>query len=111
MVVKQVNKLSDSTTTINLHVDEAVRALQFEDLTRQLNEDFKKGFDCVQSIVSTMLISSNDIKHDYGCSFKCLNEKNEGLKNILSATAELKSLNIASRVRQESVSEGEVELF
>jgi methyl-accepting chemotaxis protein len=111
LLVKQINKLSDSTTTINLHVDEAVRALQFEDLTRQLNEDFKKGFDCVQSIVSTVLMSSNDMKNNYGCSYKCLDEKNEVLNGILSTTTQLKNLDIANRVRQKSVNVGEVELF
>ena len=110
-LLKQVSKLSDGTTVINSHVDDAVRVLQVDDLTRQLHEEFKKSIAYVQSVISTVLINSSKMKNSYGCSYQCLNEKNEYFKDILSTTAQLKKLDNVSRVRQENVNVGEVELF
>ena len=111
LLMEQVRKLSNNTAVINLHVEESVRALQFDDLTRQLHEEFIKEFEHVQSIVSAALMISTDIKNDYECKYKCLNIKNEGFKDILDDTAKLKSRNIEICVRQKNTSVDEIEIF
>ena len=108
---KQVGKISNSTTVITQHVDNAVRALQFDDLTYQLQEDYKKGFDCVRSVVSSMIMENNEIKNNYGCSYYCLDDKNECLKGIISAIEQQKFINKSNRVDQENIDVGDIELF
>jgi hypothetical protein len=100
---KIVENLSETTRVIKQEVNNSIRALQFEDITRQLTEHILKRLAHINQIA---LVAHTEIS---GAS------KESELKVIADRLQtmrdDFRKMNIADIVRQKNMSEGEVDLF
>jgi len=106
-----ISEISAITSCIDSHVSDAVRSLQFEDLVGQLTEFTSGHLGRIDNMIQNI---------DEGIKALRLNSDNEigvyikGLEDIcerVAALDEATQAKLCNPVSQNSMSEGEVELF
>ena len=107
-VAIKLNEVSSLTQKIELDVGNAVRALQFEDMTRQLIEYMQDNTQHMQAIADEIHISLGIFKT--GNEAIWIKELEQGAKRIMDMK---KSWQVEEKkvVAQKSMDEGEIELF
>jgi methyl-accepting chemotaxis protein len=108
IISKKLENVSTLSSNMELQVHQAVRALQFEDLSRQLVEYLQTNTQHFQAIMDEMHIGLSALKSDDPTVL--LSELTNGQQRL----TELRSLWMAKAhkaVSQGSMSEGEIEMF
>lgn len=107
-VALKLSEVSGITAEIETNVGSAVRALQFEDLARQLVEYIQLNTERIQALVDEVRIGLGSFKT--GNNDVWLNELEQGIKR-LDDMKEQWDIRDHKAVAQGSMDEGEIDLF
>ena len=106
-----ISEISTITGTINGHVGDAVRSLQFEDIVGQLTEYTSGHLSRVENMIQSIDEGIKDLRLN---SDDGIDQYIKGLEEICERVAlldEATQTELHNPVSQENMSEGEVELF
>jgi len=98
-----LNTLSETSETIHDEINNSIRALQFEDITRQLTEHIQKRLEHINEIA---LVAHTDIA---GASTEL--ELRNIADRLYNMRDNFRQMNIADIVQQQDMSEGDIDLF
>ena len=104
----KLSNVSELTQQIEINVNNAVRALQFEDMTRQLIEYMQANTRHFKAMIDEMRIGFEIFKS--GDEVARINELKHGVKRLNDMQQQWRS-NTHKAVAQESMDAGEIELF
>ena len=104
----QLNDVSKMTREIEIKVNNAVRALQFEDMVRQILEYIQSNTQHFQAMIDEMRIGFEILKT--GDENTRIDELNHGIKRLNDMKQQWRS-NLKKAVAQNSMAEGDIELF
>ena len=105
-VANTLEKVSETTGSIGEGVNAAVRALQFEDIVRQLMEHVENRLNCYSDVLEKM----KNVVVDPGSDIEFLTEV-EDIRLELSELSRVQQNTDAKSVSQDSMSAGDVDLF
>ncbi|MGR9114519.1 MAG: methyl-accepting chemotaxis protein [Gammaproteobacteria bacterium] len=107
-ITYKLNEVSELTRQIEYNVNNAVRALQFEDMARQLIEYMQANTRHFQAMIDEMRIGFEIFKT--GDEAARLNELNHGIKRLNDMQQQWREKNHKA-VEQKSMDAGDIELF
>ncbi|MEY4719780.1 MAG: hypothetical protein RL563_2398 [Pseudomonadota bacterium] len=105
---QNVSVLSDLSTRIESNVDDAVRGLQFEDLSRQLIEYLQNNVYHFQAMADEIRIGLGVLKNTEPTTWE--KEFHEGVERFRLMQQQWKNSNLKTTT-QSSMEEGDIELF
>lgn len=108
---KKLAAVSDLIADIDLYVYNAIRSLQFEDITRQLVEQVQHHLDNLNGLASIMNQSSAEMMKDPMTSTEDYRLRLEELRNKISQERHRIESNRMRRVMASSMDGGDVDLF
>jgi methyl-accepting chemotaxis protein len=110
LIATKLYDVSGISEQIGSHVNNAVRALQFEDMARQLLDYVQGNIDNFQLLMDEIHLSFETFKS--GDQARCVNVLNDGVKRLSDLKAQWEHrTSSAKAVAQHSLDEGDIELF
>jgi methyl-accepting chemotaxis protein len=108
-----IGKLASSAHGVERQVNQAVTALQFQDMVSQLIGHVNKRIDALDGVVRHLGVLSNSLKADAGASDAraALQQLNEETALVASSLASLQVITYHNPVSQKVMNDGDVELF
>lgn len=98
-----LHRLTETSEGINFEINNAIRALQFEDISTQLSGHIQQRLEHINEVAH---VSRTEMTSAHSCEdFKQAAETLQALRN------QFRDQNIAKKVEQSSMDEGDVELF
>ncbi len=107
-IAANLNQVSSLTSQIEANVGDAVRALQFEDMTRQLVDYIQSNTTHFQALTDEMRVGLGFLQTGDASSW--IRELQAGKRRLQEMQRQWREAGTKA-VRQESMEEGEIELF
>ena len=108
LIAERMDQVSSLTGQIEVNVGNAVRALQFEDMTRQLLEYILSNTEHFQALTDEMRVGLGFLKN--GDAHNWVTELEQGAQRLRDMEQQWK-VKEKKVVAQDSMDEGEIELF
>jgi methyl-accepting chemotaxis protein len=110
-ISSRLGDVSEIIRDIDHNVSNAIRSLQFEDITRQLVEQVQNHLDNLNSMAKTTESSTIDMMSTPVMSSEDYAERMEALRKIIHAERERIETTRMHRVKASSMDAGDVDLF
>lgn len=98
-----LGSLTQATTSIEIEINNSIRALQFEDIISQLSDHIQQRLDHINEVAS--------VSHVDMAQAQDVPQLHSVAERLDKMREEFRAQNLAQKVEQNSMDEGEVELF